>query len=60
MLSLLIMLVIAGAALYLIRLAPIDATVKQIIYVVVVVVLVIWALKLFLGQPGDVPTVHVP
>lgn len=43
-----IVLVIIGAALYLLQLIPIDATIKKIIQVIVIVVLVIWAIRLLL------------
>ena len=43
--SLLILLIIIGAVLYIISLLPIDATIKTIIYVVAVVAVAIWILK---------------
>lgn len=45
MIELVIMLIILGAALYIISLLPIDGTVKQIIYVIIVVALVIYLLR---------------
>jgi hypothetical protein len=42
--SLLIVLLIFGAVLYLVSLAPIDGTVKRIIQVVAIVFLIIWVL----------------
>ena len=48
MISFLIALVILGAVLYVLRLLPIDATVKQIIYVVAVVFIAIYAIKTLL------------
>lgn len=52
MITFLIALVIIGAALYLLQLVPIDATIKQIIQVIVIVVLVIYAIKLLLPMAG--------
>lgn len=52
MLSILIALVIVGAVLYIISLIPIDSRIKQIIYVLVVVVLAIWALKILVPMSG--------
>lgn len=49
MISLLIALIIFGAVLYLIGLLPIDATVKQIIYVIAIVAIAIWALRSLVG-----------
>jgi len=45
MISLLITLIVIGAVLYLIGLLPIDATIKQIIYVIAVVFVLIWLLR---------------
>ena len=42
--SLLIVLLLFGAVLYLVSLAPIDGTVKRIIQVVAIVFLIIWVL----------------
>lgn len=43
--SLLILLIIVGAVLYLVSILPIDATVKTIIYVVALVVVAIYLLR---------------
>jgi hypothetical protein len=43
--SLLVVLLIFGAVLYLINLAPIDDTVKRIIQVIAIVGLIIWFLS---------------
>jgi len=48
----LIVLIIVGAALYLLQLVPIDGTIKRIIQVIVIVFLVIWAIKLLLPMAG--------
>lgn len=47
-----IALVIVGAALYILQLLPIDATVKTIIQVIVVVIIVIYAIRLLLPFAG--------
>ena len=52
MVQFLIALVIIGAALYLLQLVPIDATIKRVIQVIVIVVLVIWAIKALLPLAG--------
>ena len=51
MISLIIMLIIVGALLYLLRLLPIDATMRTVIYVVVVVAMAIYVLR-HLGTLG--------
>lgn len=51
MISLLITLIVIGAVLYLITLLPIDGTIKQIIYVVAIVFVLIWLLR-NLGSVG--------
>lgn len=45
MIELLIMLIIIGAVLYVVSLLPIDATIKQIIYVIAIVAIAIYALR---------------
>ena len=45
LISILIALIIFGAILYLVDLAPIDGTVKRVIQVVAIVFLIIWALQ---------------
>ena len=52
MLQLLILLVVVGAALYILQMVPIDGTIKRIIQVIVIVILVIYALKLLLPIAG--------
>jgi hypothetical protein len=52
MVEFLIALVILGAALYLLQLLPIDATVKQIIQVIAIVFIVIWAIRTLLPLAG--------
>lgn len=45
MIELLIILLVIGAALYLMQLVPIDATIKRIIMVIVIVGVVIYILR---------------
>jgi hypothetical protein len=52
MVEFLIALVIVGAILYLLQLLPIDGTVKQIIQVIAIVFVVIWAIKVLLPAAG--------
>lgn len=52
LLSLLIVLIIVGAALYIVSIIPMDARVKQIITVLVIVVVAIYALQLLFGASG--------
>ena len=53
LLSLLIVLIVVGAVLYLIQtVLPIDARIKTIITVLVIVFVCIWALKLLMGSGG--------
>ena len=52
LLEFIIVLVIVGALLYILQFVPIDATIKRIIQVVVIVFLVIWAIKILLPMAG--------
>jgi len=45
MIELIIILVIVGAALYLLQFAPLDAMIKRIIYVVAIVLVLVWLLR---------------
>lgn len=45
MIDLIIVLIIVGALLYLLSLLPIDATIKQIIYVLAIVIVLIYILR---------------
>lgn len=45
MISLLIALIVIGAVLYLVGLLPVDGTIKQIIYVLAIVAVLIWVLR---------------
>ena len=50
MIGILIFLILIGAVLYIVQLLPIDATIKKIIYVVVIVFIAIYALQML--SPG--------
>lgn len=52
MIELLIALIVLGAALYIVSLLPINATIKQIIYVVAIVFVAIYVLRTFLPEVG--------
>lgn len=52
MVHFLIALVIVGAALYLLQLIPIDATVKRIVQVIAIVVIAIYAIRVLLPMAG--------
>lgn len=47
--TLLIVLIVVGAILYLVQLLPLDGTITRIIQVVVIVAVVIWVLRHFVG-----------
>ena len=49
MLNILIVLIIVGALLYVVNMAPMDATIKTIAKVVIVVFVIVWALRLLAG-----------
>lgn len=43
--GLIVFLIIVGLLLYLVQLLPIDATIKKIIYVIVIVAVILWLLE---------------
>jgi len=45
--SLIIMLIVVGVALYLIQLIPMDETIKKVIYIVVLLLVVLYVLRTF-------------
>lgn len=47
--SLLVVLIVLGAVLYIVGLLPIDGTVKRIINVVAIVAVVLWLISLLTG-----------
>lgn len=56
LIGLIVILLIVGVALYLITLVPMDATVKRIIQVIVILVLVLYVLSAFGLLPhGSIP-----
>jgi membrane protein implicated in regulation of membrane protease activity len=50
--SLLVMLIIVGAVLYIVSLLPIDPTIKKVIQVVAIVAIAIWVLREFVPSLG--------
>jgi hypothetical protein len=58
MISLLIFLILIGAVLYIVQLLPIDATIKKIIYVVVIVFIAIYALQMMAPGAWNFPAWH--
>lgn len=59
LIGLLILCVVVGAALYLLQLVPMDATVKQVIKVVVILILVVYVI-LFLATLAGLSTGGFP
>lgn len=47
LLQLLIILVVVGAALYILKIVPLDGTIKTIIQVVIVVAVIIYLIRVF-------------
>lgn len=45
LLSILVTLFIVGAVLYLVKISPIDGFIKQVMYVIVVIFVLIWLLE---------------
>lgn len=45
--QLLVLLIVAGVALYLIGLVPMDATIQKVIRIVVILVVILYVLKMF-------------
>ena len=54
LIQLVITLIIVGLLLYVVNLLPLDANIKQIIRVVVIVFIVIWLLYALMGAAGPV------
>jgi hypothetical protein len=52
--GLIVLLVLVGAGLYIVQLLPLDATIKKLIYVVVIVAVALWLLSA-LGLISNVP-----
>lgn len=53
LISIILSLIIVGVILYLITLVPMDAKVKQIIYVIAILAIVLWLVQVLFGiGPG--------
>ena len=52
LIQLVIALIVVGALLYVASLLPIDATIKKIIQVVVILAVVVWVLEVLAGGTG--------
>lgn len=49
LIPILVALIIVGAAIAIVQLLPIDATIKRIIHIVIIVAACLWVLSLFSG-----------
>lgn len=49
LIPILVALILVGAAIAIVQLLPIDATIKRIIYIVIVVAVCLWVLSMFTG-----------
>lgn len=58
LISIIVTLIVIGLLLYLIGLIPMDATIKQIIRVVVIIAVIIWLLQSF-GLLGPIGHGHL-
>lgn len=56
LISIVVTLIVVGVVLYLVTLIPMDATVKKLINLVVVVAVILWLISVFL--PG-IANIHV-
>jgi len=52
LIGLVVFLIIVGVLLYIIQLIPMDATIKNIAYILVLVVVLLWLLQVFGGLAG--------
>ena len=52
MLALIIALIVAGGVLYIIGLLPIDATLKQIARVIIILIFAVYAIRILFGAGG--------
>lgn len=50
MLTLLIALIVTGALLYILQLLPIDATLKKIAWVIIIVIFAVYAIRILAGM----------
>ena len=47
--AILVVLIVVGVGLYLVQLLPMDATMKQILYVLVVLFVILWIISMLFG-----------
>lgn len=52
LIPILVALILVGACLAILQLIPIDATIKRIIYIVILVAVCLWILSLFAPMPS--------
>lgn len=52
LISIIVGLIIVGLLLYLVSVIPMDATIKQIIHVVLIVFVCLWLISILLGYSG--------
>lgn len=45
LISLIVLLIVVGVALYLVQLIPMDATIKKVLTILVVALVIIWVLR---------------
>ena len=59
MVSIIVVLIVVGVLLYVVNsLIPMDAKIKQILNIVVVIAVILWLLSAF-GLLGDIPSIHI-
>jgi hypothetical protein len=58
LITLIVYLIVIGALLYLVSLAPIDATIKKIINGIVIIVVILWRLTMF-GLLAPLQTIRI-
>lgn len=61
LLSIIIVLILVGVGLYVINsLIPMDATIKKVLNIVVIVVVCLWLVMSLFGGSGAVGGIHMP
>ncbi len=58
LIDLIIVLLVVGVLLYIITLIPMDATIRKVIHIVVLVAVILWLLQAF-GVLSTVGSIHV-
>lgn len=58
LISVLIVLIVVGLLLWILSLIPMDATIKQIVHVVVIVCVALWLISVLLGYAPPVVMRH--